>query len=136
MQLHDPFIITPRLLPGLKVGISYISLEKLEKRGPRALAHMRIDGEINYLDASLQSGAGGFESIPEVFETFLGFLEAAIESYKFEERHPGLEGENSDLFPRAVVEWAVSHRSEIESLRTEICDEDGYVHHHLIESET
>ena len=68
----------------------------------------------------------------EAFESFLGFLEASVESYRYEQRHLGAKGENTDLFPSYVVEWAAA-QTYLEEARYSICDEEGLTLNHLIE---
>ena len=140
MILHDPFIIGSRLLPALKIGDATLSLATAawaEHRegdlGRRMEFGFYLDTpEFEYFDDNLQSGCGGC-GLVRAFENFLGFMEAAIESYDYEVRYPGFKGENTDLFPRHVVEWAYDNRWAGEAARSSICDEDGYTLDHLIE---
>ena len=74
----------------------------------------------------------GFWGTVGIFESFLSFMQAAIESADYEER-TGFIGENTDLFPRHVVEWAMDHRYEIEDVMVDIIDEDGLPNESLIE---
>lgn len=48
--------------------------------------------------------------------TLLSFLTACAESYP--------DGENADLFPRDVAEWAAQHSDELSMLRFEIEGDD------------
>ena len=68
----------------------------------------------------------------EAFENFLGFLESAAESYNYEQWYTGYRGENTDLFPLYVVEWAAA-QTYLEEARCSICDEEGLTLNHLIE---
>lgn len=108
MTLHPPFIISARLLPALKIGESYLSW----------------DGEDFFIDAPDfqyvidDFGPGPGADTEECFRAILSFLAASVESRKYRER-TGRTGENEDLFPVHIVDWAVDHSSEIECL---MCD--------------
>lgn len=137
MLLRDPFFIGPRLYPSLKVGEGTLSLasaawtDESTPLGRRLQFGFYLDTpDFEYFDDRMQSGCGGCGAV-EAFETFLGYLEAAVESYQFELR-TGVEGDNTDLFPKYVVEWAAS-QNYLEEARSSICDEDGYALDHLIE---
>lgn len=140
MILHKPFIIGCRLYPALKLGDGFLSLvsaswdtETASVLGTRMQFGFYLDTpEFEYFDDNLQSGCGGY-GLVEAFENFLGFMEAAIESYDYELRYPGRGGENTTLFPRHVVEWAYDNRWAVEEARSSICDEDGNTIPHLIE---
>ena len=113
MKLHDPFIITARLLPGVKVGDGYISIEYGGTTDDnRTRYRYQIDTpEIEHTDNDLKSGGGG-GSLQEGMASLLSFLDAAAESYDYHLR-TGSAGENEDLFPKNVVEWAYQNRDEI-----------------------
>ena len=140
MKLHQPFQISPRLLPGLRLGSAgggaWLSLTgtepSYENRDVASFVLDFADGS-TYTDTTLQSGSGGFDSDVEAFESFLSFLLAAVESLEYEQRNPGRTGENTSLFPRYVVEWADDNKSDIESAQRGVCDEDGLPNETLIE---
>ena len=117
MTLRDPIIITPRLLAGVKIGNAFLSLERSgETRDNRDRFRWfaDIDGK-EYSEADLKSGCGGC-SMLEGFRSLVSFLLAAVESY----RYKGTEGENTDLFPLPVVEWASANHSALEYLNYEL----------------
>jgi hypothetical protein len=130
MTLHPPFIITARLLPGLRIGDAFLNLDGCVRDGERMAAKMILDlpDGTEYVDQSMRSGHGGFESVVAIFETYISFLEAAVESYEAK----GLEGENSRLFPEHVVQWAAG--ADIGSARSDLTDEDGNVRDALIKA--
>lgn len=120
MTLRDPIIITPRLLPGVKIGNTFISLERdgeTRDNRDRFRWSIDLDGK-EYSGNDLKSGCGGC-SMLEAFRSLVSFLSAAVESYSYKQR-TGREGENIDLFPLPVVEWAYQHSSEIESLSLDL----------------
>ena len=139
MIVHDPFIINARLLPALKVGNGTLSLATVSwaeglssMLGRRMKFGFYLDTpDFEYFDDNMKSGCGGC-SMVEAFDGFLAFLEAAVESYNYEQRHAGYKGENTDLFPSYVVEWAAA-QTFLEEARCSICDEEGLTLNHLIE---
>lgn len=69
-----------------------------------------------YRAYDLKSGAcrvGG--TTKEGMGNLLGFLSAAGESFNYAERKgkDGMTGENSDLFPREITEWASNNCDEL-----------------------
>lgn len=49
----------------------------------------------------------GDPDLPEAMRTLLTFYSAAVESYDYE-RRTGRKGENSDLFPKALLDLGIS----------------------------
>lgn len=102
MILHPPFSISARLLPALKIGESYLSWDGDD---------FFIDApDFQYVIDDFGPGAGA--DTEECFRAILGFLAAAVDSRKYRER-TGRTGENEDLFPAHIVDWAVDHNDEI-----------------------
>lgn len=132
MQLHAPFVISPRLLPALYIGDAFLSLESVPARGNvhAPVFLLDIGNECHTID-DLQSGAGGFRSAVEAFETLLSFMEACAESRAFTLR-TGIKGENCDIFPEPVAQWCADNASALECARADICDADGAALHNLI----
>jgi hypothetical protein len=132
MQLHAPFIITPRLLPGLYIGTAFLSLESCAVANTRTRATFKLDiGGQEYTIDDLQSGCGGFRSAVEPFETLLSFMEAAAESVRYT-RGTGRESDNATLFEPALMQWCDDNASEIERVRMDLQDANGNVLHNLI----
>lgn len=121
MILHPPFAISARLLPALKINDGWISMEwDGFSSDHRAIGKYHIDipaGEFSGND--LKSGVGG-ASLQSMFASLLSFLGAAAESYRYEMQSSGLKGENTDLFPAPVVEWAYRNADEISMMEMEI----------------
>jgi hypothetical protein len=130
MKLHSPFIISSALCPALKIGpdatLSLLKLEPAEEGRTRATFELRTP-TFTYNDDELRSGCQGFQSVVEVFNTFLSFMAACGESM----RYP--DGENRDIFPPHVAQWCEENLSEIEMLSCDLQHEDGRVNHSLIE---
>jgi hypothetical protein len=128
LQLSHPFQITPRLKPGIKLGDGgWLSLSDVFEDGDREAATFILDMPegIWYVDRQLRSGVSAFHGTVEIFNTFLSFLEAAVESYQWQIQNPGRIGENTTLFPIHVVEWAALNLSEIEMARMDMQDLEG-----------
>lgn len=128
MKLHHPFTISSRLLPELKIANASIQLEYSKNPGrdgrTRYVWTIDIDSgkdEKTFHGNDLQSGGGG-GNLLEGFQSLLPFLGSAGESFAYAERQgkDGMEGENSNLFPREVTEWAAANRDEIAMVSFEI----------------
>lgn len=122
MKLNPPFTISSRLMPALTVGNAVIQLEYSGKPGTDGrtrynwVIDIKTDGkEESFHGNDLQSGCGGGDLI-EGFRSLLSFLSAAGESFAYAERmgKDGMEGENSDLFPKEVAEWAAQNSTELQ----------------------
>lgn len=127
MKLSPPFEISPRLMAGVQIGGAWIQLVYCDggRRGP--------DGRVRYrwvidlpgrkrgvCGSDLGSGADG-GTLQEGFGSLLSFLSACGESmYWASRRSNERRGENADLFPRAVGEWAAEHYEAIASVACEI----------------
>jgi hypothetical protein len=120
MQLTYPAIITPRLLAGVQIDNAFISIDYSAREGregrTRYQFHIDIADDENgqrveHSDDDLQSGCQG-GSLREGLESLLSFLSACGESVNHATR-TGRAGENADLFPPAIAEWAAQHSDEI-----------------------
>lgn len=121
MILHDPFIITARLLPGLRIGEGdFISIEYLRRsKGFRTAYRVTFDiAGKEYTDDTLKSGCQG-GTLQQGMASLLSFLGAAAESYAYGLR-TGCAGENANLFDASIVEWAHQNSDEISLLAVEI----------------
>jgi hypothetical protein len=122
MKLSPPFIITARLLPGLKVGDGFISITHDKWLFGRQVYQVYFDlpnGVEVYLN-DLKSGVGGGD-LQAGFESLLSFLLAAVESYRYHKlTWTDNPDDNMHLFPRPVVEWAYQNDSELQMLQLEI----------------
>jgi hypothetical protein len=126
MKILSPCIITARLLPGVKIGDSFVSItySKRAGEGSRTRYQWFIDtpkGEFEGHD--LQSGQHG-GSLQDGLESLLSFLGAAAASYAYEMRGHKC-GDNSDLFDERVNEWAYQNSDEISMLEIEIHEKQG-----------
>lgn len=126
-----PFVIGSRLLPCLSIGDATLHLEGLfeadEGNGMQA-AHfiLEVPGFKPYEDRRLLSGACGFWSPVEAFETFLDFLEYGDDG-------GGCEAEDMPAFPADVADWAGKNACLIEAVRLDLSDEFGVRHGLILE---
>jgi len=111
-------IITSRLLPGVKIADCTIALDRdgeTHDNRDRFRYHFDFDDGREITGNDLKSGCGGCDTI-EAFQSLFTFLQAAIESYRYNlhegDKNPFEDG-NADLFDRAIVEWAYQHSNEI-----------------------
>ena len=120
ITLKPPCIITPRLLPGVKIGDSFLSIEYAGSSSDhRTKFQIHIDtSEFEHSDDNLRSGCQGGD-LQSGLCSALSFLAACGESYAYRMR-TGRKGENEELFPPKVAEWCYKHSDELSSLSFEI----------------
>lgn len=100
-----------------RVAVTYSGRPGREGRD-RYLWRVTLPDGKRHQDDDFQSGCQG-GSLREGLESLLGFLSAAGESVGHE-RRTGRAGENADIFPRPVSEWADQHQDEIDVLLMEM----------------
>lgn len=129
MRIKSPCIITPRLLPGVKVGDAILSIEQTDNITPddRDIYRYYLDTpEFEYTAADLFSGVGGHAGLQAMLASCLGFLAACAESGQFELR-TGRTRENTDLFPSHVGEWAMTQSDELGILAVELKETENLI---------
>lgn len=129
MILKEPCVITSRLLPGVKVGESFVSIEYSDRGGDDGRTRYRYyldfpDGT-SHTDDALQSGCDGGD-LQAGLRSLLSFLSAAGESYAYGRRN-GCKGENAELFPEHVTEWAYQHGDELSMLSCELEEQENLI---------
>lgn len=125
LQLKPPFLIGGRLLPAIRIGDVWISMERLERRENRYVFRWTIDMP----DGSSHTGSdmdSPRSSIQEAFANILGFLSAAAEAYGYE-LQTGRKSENIDLFPKPVVEWAYQNSDDIDVMACGVEETEGLI---------
>lgn len=131
MILRSPFFISSRLLPALQIAGATIQLDYSRRPGrdgrtvsqgeTKVRSRTRYEWTIDlpsgksFTASDLQSGCDG-GSLTEGFLSFLSFLSACAESYA----RRGIDGENADLFPVQVAEWAATYSDEIAMAQIEL----------------
>lgn len=125
LKLTQPVIITARLLPGLRIGDTFISIEydgwsADNRQTYRYYIDFSASNDAFHIIEShsksdIHSGVGG-GGLQEGLKTLLSFLSNAAEIY----RHNGLEPRGDEGFPPAVCEWAYQNDDEIAALKMEL----------------
>lgn len=129
MKLLSPFFISARLAPAIKISDATLSFDSGKfvldfdsGMSPHTIKDFRfpacrIAGETN--ESALQSG----------FSSVLSFLGACAESRRYAARRgkDPQEGENSDLFPERVGQWAESVSDELSMMAYEIEETKGLI---------
>lgn len=121
MTLSSPLLITSRLMPGFQVGGATVSLDcdRVDASG-RMVYQVFIDlpDGTEHEITDLRSGVGG-GSVRDGLSALCSFLSAAAESRAYS-RHTGRKGDNEDLFPAAVVDWADQNSDEITDIGLQV----------------
>ena len=115
--IQAPCMITARLLPGLRVADATISIQYGDPTKDGRQGYwwwIDLDDGREFSGSDLASGVGG-GSLQSGLESLLGFLSACGESFAYDQRRGGngMGGENSDLFPPEVAEWAAQNSDEL-----------------------
>jgi len=120
MKLHPPFEISARLLPAVRIGDSWISIEfgKQTSDGRIRYKYYIDTPKFKYENDDLKSGVGGGD-LQSGMASLLSFLGACAEA------RTGRRGENADLFPERVGAWAKENQDEIDMLAIELEEKDN-----------
>lgn len=118
-EILSPCIITSRLMEGVQLSDgTTISIEAIGRTSEGRVRYRYFldfeEGPEAYSASDLRSGCGESVDHRAMLATLLNFLGACAESFP--------DGENADLFPREVGEWARGMSDELAMLRLEIED--------------
>ena len=121
MILHAPIEITARLLPGIKVGDAYLSIDYDDEPGDDGRTRYRYfidlpDG-VEHENDDLRSGCDG-GNLVEGLASLLNFLSACGKS--MECRLDEEPGEFANMFPVVVGEWCAENQNELSLLSLEL----------------
>lgn len=120
MLIHSPCVITPRLLPGVQIGQSFVSIDitgyTADNRAQYSILIDTPNGEFEVSD--IRSGCGN-ASLQDGLSAFFSFLGACLESQP--------NGENANLFKPDVIAWAQEHAYEIDSLSVELSETNNLI---------
>lgn len=113
ITIHSPCIITGRLLPGVKIGDTTLSIEYADRnRDGRQGYYVYIDGpNITFLIDDIRSGCQG-GSLQEGLASALSFLGYAADQYK--------QTDDNMIFPPNVCEWAYQNENDLSMLACEL----------------
>jgi hypothetical protein len=128
MKLSSPFFISARLAPAVRIADAVLSFD----RGqfvldlPDGSEHRITDF---HFPAGRVHGATDESELQDAFGAILSFLSACAESRAYARRRgrDESEGENSDLFPANVGEWAESVSDELGMLACELEETRGLI---------
>ena len=122
MLLKSPVMITARLMPGVKIGDAFVAIEYDDCRDNRGANMFRW-----YIDLGDQEftgdGLSGWFGLQGGLELLLSFLHTFAESW----RYAGADGENADMFPAELAEWAMQNSDEIGMLQIELEETKGLI---------
>ena len=118
MKINSPLCITPSLEPGIEIDGAWLSISYASRPGREGRTRYRwrwiVDGHEESGD-DLQSGCGGGD-LNEGLGAFIEFLSAFGDAHR-----PGCEpGENSELFPGTISEWAYRNADALSMVAEEI----------------
>jgi hypothetical protein len=116
LQLKEPFLISSRLLPAIKVGDCTISLDF---DGYTCTVYFDFDNGESYEDDNLHPPRCGSPSTQDMFRSLFSFMSACGESVNYS-RSRDCEGENADLFCTEVAEFCAEHGDELSMLACEL----------------
>lgn len=132
LEIKQPLCITPRLLPGCRIGEAWISIEYSESTLGRQYYRWYIDLDIDntigqvFADNQLCSGANG-GTLQEGLESLLGFLRAFAEAWA--NRTYGTN-DSMSLFRAELADWAIENEEEIACLE---CDLQEHPNEFIVE---
>lgn len=124
MQLLSPFIISARLAPALSVGGATLSFNSNNFIIDLPNGEEHVITDFHFAPGCRGDSAG--KRLQDGFASILSFLSACAESRQYAVRNgkSPMEGENSDLFPENVGQWAEENSDEIAMLSFEL-EESG-----------
>ena len=128
MILKAPFFIGSRLLPTLKVGDAELSLEYTACCGNKLVYKWYIDLDgVEYSRTDLNAVPQGSDAATDqaTFAALCGFLSACGESVAWSLRTSRRKGDNADLFPPKVGEWASANTDELSCLASNLEENEG-----------
>ena len=131
-ELKAPFMITPRLMVGVKVQgpggkpdfISIIYAGRTDDGRMRYHYYIDLSDGREHEGNDLRSGVGG-GNLQEGMEFLLSFLGAAGEAYSYKFRHGLADPENLDMFPDYINQWAYLNDSDLSILNVELQERRG-----------
>ena len=132
MRLKRPFEISARLLPAVRIGDSWLSMDntKTVRTKDRRLRHtFFLDGPAfgskGYRDDQLRSGVGQLmtaQHIVESFKSFVSFLANAAEIHRGRMRRRERLSTTTDdcSFPPRVMAWCYQNEDVLQQLEMEL----------------
>lgn len=125
MKIAYPCIITPRLLPGVRIDNAFVSIGYYPGGGKdgRIRYQYYIDGgDFSHQGHDLACGPGG--NLQEGLQSLIDFLAACGTAYRYKLTHHH-DPENLDLFPPEVASWAYENEYHLSMLAYELALDDS-----------
>jgi hypothetical protein len=102
--LYEPFQISARLLPTLKIGNGWLSYDR------KTYVFYLDTPEFEYEIHDFRPGCS--HGVQDCFEDMMAFFQSAIEEYTYNLRE-GTEETDEPLFPDHVTKWLVENENAI-----------------------
>ncbi len=115
MILYEPFQISSRLLPALRIGESWLAYDK------ETYVFYLDTPEFEYEIHDFRPGC--FHDVQECFKDMMCFFETAIERYTYNLRE-GTKETDEPLFPEHVTKWLVANEYVICDMDCTLDEED------------
>ena len=120
MIIKPPFCITPRLLPGIRIGGAWLSVDYAKEQNQQYRTY------VYYLDFAGKEFTGtcnspnyyGLQKGLETLLNFLGVFEIAVRYNKA----TGHKSEELELFPKELANWAMENNTEIFDLECRLTE--------------
>ena len=130
MTLHEPFLISSRLLPAIKIGTATVSIKSTGHDGDGRVywliyiyvpGHKKDETDNEWIVDGIKSGIlQRNDALQEGMTAFLSFLSAALESRKYHKTHHHngsiLDTIESQFDPE-ILNWAEEFSDEISELQ-------------------
>ncbi len=115
MILYEPFQISARLLPTLKIGNGWLSYDR------KTYVFYLDTPEFEYKIHNFRPGCS--HGVQDCFKDMMCFFESAIEEYTYNLRE-GTKKTNKPLFPEHVTKWLVANDDAICDMDCALDEED------------
>ncbi len=114
-RLRDPLFITDRLLVGFRAGDAVVSVNIIDQQGDGRMVYrwfVDFDDSRSFEGDDLKSGCQGGD-IVDGLSSLCCFLSAFADAHGYRAFNNGEPGENGDLFPEELAEWAMANSGDI-----------------------
>ena len=128
LTLRTPVEICPNLMAGVKIGDGYVTIEYSRRPGREGRTRYHyvilVPGHPDVEGDDLQSGGGGGD-LRSGLESLLSFLGAFAEAWRPGRRR--VDGDNSNLFPESIGEWAYRNSDAISMAELEVTENQNCI---------
>lgn len=117
--MESPVIISPRLMPGVRVAGAFVSVEYAGGCDRNGKPQWRYAVDLPNGAELVGDDLYGWGNAGEMLSTLLSFLGACGESVNYRDR-TGRGGDSAELFPPAVATWAAANCDELALVQFEL----------------